>query len=67
MKNTKPTLLTLKRGFSSWQISSSEWKKRLGTSVCADISIYALKNQYVNFYMKKPLNTFFRDKHFGFL
>ena len=27
--------------------------KRLGTSVCADISQHAFKNQYVQFYMNK--------------
>ena len=42
-------LWLLKQGLSSWQIKSSEWEKKLGTSVCADISQYARKNQYVQF------------------
>ena len=36
-------------------------EKRLGPSVCADISKYALKNQYVKFvYEKTTQNIFFK-------
>ena len=35
-------------------------EKRLGTSVCADISHYALQNQYINFLYKKITKK--RDK-----
>ena len=34
-------------------------EKRLGTSVCADISKYALKNQYVRFLYKKITQQIF--------
>ena len=38
-------------------------KKRLGASVCADISQYVLKNQYIQFlYKKKSLKQFFSMK-----
>ena len=41
------TFLSFKTGFHSWQIINSEWKKILGTWVCADISQYVLKIQFV--------------------
>ena len=52
-------------GFSSWQTSSSEWKKkRLRTSVCADISKHALKNQYDSLFGGENHITDFWDDNF---
>ena len=37
---------SIEQGFSSWETSSSEWKKKLRASVCADISRHPVKNIY---------------------
>ena len=48
----------VEQGFSSWQFAIGKQtvqngKKRLGTSVCADISQHALKNHYVHCFYEK--------------
>ena len=40
---------SLEQGFSSWETSSSEWKNKLETSVCTDISWHPFKTKYVQF------------------
>ena len=42
-------------------------EKRLGTSVCADISLYALKKQYVQFLYEKITQEKKVEGNFGFL
>ena len=55
---------TIKQGLSSWQISSSEWKKNWEHQ-CALISQTMLsKTNTFNFYRKKSLNNFFLDDIF---
>ena len=42
-------------------------EKKLGTSVCSDISHYALKNQYIQFLWEKITQKKNLDENFGFL
>ena len=46
------------------QLRMEKW---LGTSVCADISQYALKKQYVKILYEKITQNFFLDENTGFL
>ena len=48
-----------KTGF--WFMANKQFRmgKRLGTSVCADILKYALKNQYVQFLYEKTTQHIF--------
>ena len=58
-KNVESVSMLIQQGFSSWQISSSEWKKNWEHQ-CALISHTMLsKTNTFNFYRKKSLNTFF--------
>ena len=54
-------------GFQFMANKQFRMEKRLGTSVCADISKYALKNQYVQFlYEKTTQHIFFLMKFLVF-
>ena len=56
----------VEQGLSSWQISSSEWKKNWEHQ-CALISHTILsKTNTFNFYRKKSIKFFF-DENYGFL
>ena len=55
-----PWFDTFKTGFKFMANKQFRIEKKLGTSVCADISHYTLKkNNTFNFYRKKSLNIFF--------
>ena len=54
-------------GFQFMANKQFRMEKRLGTSVCADISQYTLKNLYVKFLYEKKHSTHFFDDNFVFL
>ena len=54
-------------GFRFMANKQFRMEKRLGTSVCADTSQYALKNQYINFLYEKTTQHIFFDDIFFFV
>ena len=57
----------VRTGFQFMANKQFRMDKIMGTSVCADITQYALKNKYVNFLYEKITQHIFLDEHFGIL